>query len=332
MIQLWQSFCVVRLLLVSCSLLMGCLPASVSAKDVDFDVLFAKSKAKPVNKTVVVQVSSEDTLVIKSKGPYSLDGLNLLVSATNLRMDVDAEIRAFSVGSKAPAYASPAADGNSPAGAAGENTNGAHAKDGSDGESGRPGAAAGTILLDLKVLSGSGILRVNLSGQAGGDGQQGGRGGVGQQGGKGNDRECGGIGSSGRGANAGGRGGNGGSGGLGGLGGDGGPGGKLRYAASMQSLIDAGRIVFETKGSTGGASGPWGKRGRPGGGGGGGACATCDLQGCVGGGNTGSDGDFGKCGAPLGEAGEPAIAASCRQAPPERGPSGMAGITSAASR
>lgn len=234
------------------------------------EVYFLDLVQNRTGNTIVVETNPETEILVFNGGQLALENRNLIVVARHARIDADTSIKSFSLVTRLPRPGRPP---QTEAGAAGtkDSPGGLNGNTGAPGAPGDNGSAAGKVVLRIGVVSGSGRLIVDLSGQDGGKGQSGGQGG---DGGKGLDGAAGACGESP--ARDGGDGGWGGIGGQGGPGGRAGNGGILIYPAALEALIEGGQFAFATQAGKPGAGGDPGAPGNAGpGGAGGGATQPC---------------------------------------------------------
>jgi hypothetical protein len=236
------------------------------AADVQLSTLFKEAAEAPVGGLIVLCANPGDTLVVKDGDVIELEGHDILICADRIRLDGNATIRSFNKPQNGVDGAAGAGgSGYSPPGAADSGATGTAGGKGDQGKTGHIGAlGAKGPLIRFEILNweGTGVLRLDASGQQGGQGQQGGMGGVGGAGQKG------GQGKSGVGCDkSGGVGGTAGRGGTGGPGGEGGPGGGggtiILQCAAVKAQAD-GRLVINVAGGLGGEGGLPGKPGDPG--------------------------------------------------------------------
>jgi hypothetical protein len=260
---LTNSICLVFAVSVATSTMM-----SGQNTNVDFDAVFRSAKEAPIAGTVVVQTSQNEILVMSGAHEYSLEGMNLLVQAKELRITGSITIKSYA----APAAATPGAPLVSGIGQpdyaskAGDGSNGASGGDGppgNHGDTGTNGLPAGLIRIEVDRIFGSGSLQIVDSGQAGGKGQKGGQGGTGGHGQKGGTGDSGATGCNSGGGN-GGPGGMGGKGGTGGTGGIGGKGGCVILACAARQGIANVIIKVDVGPSSGGEKGDGGNPGTKG--------------------------------------------------------------------
>lgn len=236
--------------------------SSCLAEDVNFSDLFASGA---LGNDIVVQVGIDQTLLL-TEGLYVVSEKNLFITASHARVSGAVVIASFSEDDAA--VAKPGTPDNWPY----RQSWGPDGKGypGKTGETGNPGASAGSLILDLGDLTfeQSSSLRLVARGQKGGPGQTGGMGGTGSPGGSGGDagddlacsKPCPERGLPGF---------QGGQRGAGGTGGSGGDGASVYLSSNLFNLKDmpASGFVVDLTGGQGGAPGAPGERGLGGDGG-----------------------------------------------------------------
>lgn len=246
------------------------------------------------DKEIFIGADPTDEVLVFPAGTMVLDGKALNINAGKIELQGDFTIRAFAVGTTAPAKQGEAQVGPTGGGGAKESQGGTGLQ-GSQGATGDPGASANPVRLRFTEISGPGKLLVINDGANGGKGQMGGQGGHGGVGGPGHNRSCN-IGHRDSPRN-GGKGGTGGLGGKGGTGGVGGNGGPIIFLEKLKRYVDSGQVVVSSLPGNGGDPGTGGRPGVRGDGGKGGEGGSCG-----GGSDAGPSGDPGETG-PKGDPG-----------------------------
>lgn len=269
---------------------------ALAETEVFFDNVWNRRAPVGAINTFVVRLGQDQVLVFRDT-EIALDGAELNVVALNVRFEGTTLIRSFPPGSRPDPVVQRGAAGRD--GAAGpKGIEGEDGDPGGQGPKGSPGRDGSTVAITVYGdISGSGSLRLLLTGEAGGRGGPGGPGGNGGRGGNGHNGSdylfgC----RSGPGPGR--DGGDGGVGGPGGRGGDGGNGGLAILSPNLAAWTS-----LLVQGGSGGRGGPGGDGGLGGEGGSRGHRTTyCTTR--QPGGNRGADGRDGSDGA-IGERGSP---------------------------